>query len=166
MTLNDNIWQSLEGGYRMPYDASVPLRRLEEATNNTERESIFEELWDELHHQGDVGIASYLSLPQLVRIAKAKNLFDWNVLGLCAVIEQQKQMSNNPELPKEFSTYYQNGLNELKLFILANLERQCDSETFRIACSALATVSGEIKLGKAIIELEGDTMDEFLEQFQ
>lgn len=165
MTLDDDIWKSLAGGYQTPYDASIALKKLEAAGTNDEMRPIFEELWNELHHQGDVGLASYLSLPQLVRIARTKNLFDWNILGLCAVIEQERHLHNNPELPKEFSDYYQNGLAELKSFLLSHLARPLDSETFRIACSALATVSGEIKLGKAIIELEDASLDEFLEQF-
>ena len=63
MTLNDNLWKELQGGYRMDYDASVPLRQLEQTTDK----KYMDELWIELHHQGDVGLASYLSLPQLVR---------------------------------------------------------------------------------------------------
>ena len=163
--LDDNIWASLEGGYRTSYDASIPLKRLEASSSSAQMQPVFEELWEELHHQGDVGIASYLAVPQLARIAKEKDVFDWNILGLCAVIEQQRHLAANPQLPKEFSEYYDNGLNELKSFILSKIGKPLDSETFRIACSTLATVSGEIKLGKAILELEGSTMDEFLDQF-
>jgi len=68
--LNDNRWKEFDGGYRMPYDASVPLKRLEEATSTEEINSVFAELWSELHHQGDVGLVSYYSVPHLIRIAK------------------------------------------------------------------------------------------------
>jgi hypothetical protein len=34
-----------------------------------------------------------------------------------------------------------------------------------VALSVLAICTGRIKLGKAIMELEGDVLDEFLEQF-
>lgn len=114
--LDDNIWASLEGGYRTSYDASRPLKKLQAASNAAQMQPVFEELWQELHHQGDVGIASYLAVPQLVRIAKEKDVFDWNILGLCALIEQQRHFSGNPQLPKEFSEYYQNGLNELNSY--------------------------------------------------
>ena len=87
MTLDADVWKKSQGGYKIDYDASVPLRQLEEANDEEEIKRIYDELWNELHHQGDVGLASYLSLPQLVRIGKIKGLFDWNLLGLCCVID-------------------------------------------------------------------------------
>lgn len=29
LTLDDPRWQELQGGYKLPYDASIPLRRME-----------------------------------------------------------------------------------------------------------------------------------------
>lgn len=42
----------MHGGYRIPYDASAPLIQLEAGRH------VWDELWNELHHQGDVGDAS------------------------------------------------------------------------------------------------------------
>jgi hypothetical protein len=165
MTLDDKLWKKLQGGYRIDYDASVPLRKLEEAKDEEEIKKIYDELWNELHHQGDVGLASYLALPQLVRIGKSKGLFDWNLLGLCCVIEQQRHLGHNPPLPKEYVDYYGNGLKELKQFVVANISTEKDETTVRMALATFATCSGQIKLGKSIMELEDDVMDEFLEQF-
>lgn len=166
MELTDKIWQELEGGYRVPYDVSVPLRRLEQANDSDTINKIWEELWNELHHQGDVGLASYLAVPQLARIGKLKGLFDWNLLGICSVIEQQRHLGDNPTLPIEFHDYYNKGLDYLRRFILDNIDRDLDHTTFLIALSTLATCSGRIKFGKAILKLEDkDILDEFLEQF-
>src|SRR5687768_15642034 len=71
LPLDDKRWSSLDGGYRVPFDASVPLRQLEHAEN---LQPIWDELWNELHHQGHVGVASYAAVPHLVRIARARNL--------------------------------------------------------------------------------------------
>jgi hypothetical protein len=165
ITLEDNLWKELKGGYKTPYDASSALKRLERTSDKQEIDRIFEELWDELHHQGDVELASYLALPQLVRIAKNKNLFDWNVLALSATIEQQRHLGKNPPLPTQYVDYYENGLRELKEFIISNLSSVKDETTFRSALSALAACNKEIKLSKAIIEMSEDVLDEFLEQF-
>ncbi len=166
MKLTDKIWQDLKGGYKTPYDVSLPLRKLEQADDPEAIKLIFQELWNELHHQGDVELASYLAVPQLVRIGRSKNLFTWNLLGLCAVIEQQRHLGNNPVLPPEFQHYYEEGLKSLKRFVLENLNRDLDDTTYIIALATLATCSGRIKLGKAIAELEDKSiMDEFLEQF-
>jgi hypothetical protein len=165
MTLDDEKWKELEGGYRTEYDVSIPLKNLEETDDKETIKKILNELWGELHHQGDVGLASYLAVPQLAKIGKNKGLFDSSLLALCAVIEQQRQLGDNPSLPSEYHGYYENGLMELKQFIISKIGLERDEETLRIALSALATCSGQVKLGKAIIELEGDVMDEFLEQF-
>ena len=105
MELTDKIWQELEGGYRNLYDASNPLSQFENTNEPEIIKKIWEELWNELHHQGDVGIASYLAVPQLIRIGIKKDLFDWNLLGLCTVIEQQRHLGDNPDLPIEFQNY-------------------------------------------------------------
>ncbi|HEY5750957.1 MAG TPA: hypothetical protein VIU12_33065 [Chryseolinea sp.] len=165
MNLDDSIWQEIEGGYRVDYDVSVPLKRLEATNDKTEIESIFKELWNELHHQGDVGLASYLALPQLARIARQKNSFDWNVLGLCATIEQQRHWGKNPKLPGQYLEYYNAGMRDLKVFIIANLDKVLDNETIRVVYSALATFSGQHRLGKVIIEMDEGTIDEFLENY-
>ena len=164
ITLNDNLWKELKGGYKVPYDVSVPLKRLEATRDQEEMERIYLELWDELHHQGDVDLASYLAVPQLVRIAKERDLFNWNLLALCATIEQQRQLGKNPPLPGLYEGYYQDGLAELRTFIVAKIGSTTDEITFRSALSALAVCNGYSKLSKAIIELSDDVIDEFLEQ--
>lgn len=73
LSLTDPIWLELQGGYRMPYDASKALAQMEGG------ESVWDELWNELHHQGDVGVASYAAIPQLVRISEARRGSDWNL---------------------------------------------------------------------------------------
>lgn len=165
ITLNDNLWKGLKGGYKTTYDVSVPLKRLEATKDELEIENIFQELWNELHHQGDVDLASYLAVPQLVRIARERNLFDWNVLAICATIEQQRQLGQNPALPKLYEDYYFDGLTQLKKFIVENIETIKDEITFRSSLSALAACHGHIKLSKAIIEMSDDVLDEFLQQY-
>jgi hypothetical protein len=165
MTLDDIRWRELQGGYRIEYDASIPLRQLEAAKDEIEINKIYDELWNELHNQGDVGLASYLSLPQLVRIGKSKGRFDLNLFGLCCVIEQQRHLGQNPSLPKEYTDYYYNGLRELKQFVISNIAAEKDETILRMALAAFATCSGQVKLGKSIMELDNDVMDEFLKQF-
>jgi hypothetical protein len=60
LSLEDRKWQEFHGGYRVSYDASVALRSIQDGID------VWDELWEELHHQGDVDIASYASVPQLV----------------------------------------------------------------------------------------------------
>ena len=154
----------------MKADTECPMtllflyRKLEQPNDPEIIEQVWKELWNELHHQGDVGLASYLALPQLVRIGKSKELFDWNLLGLCSIIEQQRHLESNPTLPPEFRDYYTKGLEELKQFVLYNLSRDLDDTTYIVALATLATCTGRTKLGKAIMELEdSDIAEEFLQ---
>lgn len=163
--LNGDIWRSLEGGYKIPYDASMALRKLESARTPAEVTAVYEELWNELHHQGDVGVASYAALPHLVRIARLKKLFDWNVVGLCCTIEQQRHEKGNPPLPPEFTTDYLSALTDLREYVLENFKGDMGDELMRTSLSALATCSGRVTLGKAILEMSDDVLEEFLENF-
>jgi hypothetical protein len=52
MDLNDARWRGLKGGYKMPYDPRPALQRL---AAGVERGAAWDELWQELFHQGDVG---------------------------------------------------------------------------------------------------------------
>jgi hypothetical protein len=65
MDLNDPRWKSMEGGYRPHYD---PRPALETLSQDPGSAAAWDELLNELHHQGDVGHASYAALPVLVDI--------------------------------------------------------------------------------------------------
>tara|TARA_R110001606_G_scaffold399125_2_gene580917 strand:+ start:3955 stop:4278 length:324 start_codon:yes stop_codon:yes gene_type:complete len=107
-----------------------------------------------------------LALPQLVRIGIKKKLFDWNLLGICSTIEQQRHAGHNPQLPAEFKDYYLKDIADLTDFVTSNLHKDLDKTTLIMALSTIATCGGQIKLGKAIMEMEDeDLLDEFLQQF-
>jgi|KBSSwiStaDraftv2_1062776.scaffolds.fasta_scaffold08915_12 hypothetical protein len=164
--LNDNRWKEFDGGYRMPYDASVPLKRLEEATSTEEINSVFAELWNELHHQGDVGLVSYYSVPHLIRIAKEKKLYDFNAIGLVTTIEIERY-SNNPKLPEEFEEEYLYSIQkELPELIMQMINENWDTSLSVVVLSALAVSKGHIKIADAILKMEDqDTLNEFLENY-
>ncbi|MBL7725036.1 MAG: hypothetical protein JNK27_12860 [Chitinophagaceae bacterium] len=164
--LNDSNWKELEGGYRMPYDASVPLKKLETDVSKQEIDAAFAELWNELHHQGDVGLASYFAVPHLIRIAKEKKLFDYNVPGLVTTIEIERH-TDNPKLPKEFEEAYLFSIQEeLPDLISQMMKVKWDMTLTATALAALAVSKGHIQLADAILKLEEQsTLSEFLENY-
>jgi hypothetical protein len=164
MELDDRIWATLAGGYKIPYNASRPLKKLRDATRQDEFAPVFAELWDNLHHQGDVGIASYLAIPQLVSICINKKLLDWNFIGLCVVIENCRLDGNNPELPEEYQNPYFESLSQFERYLLLNFKSITDQTALRLSLALFATVNGQPGLGKAIEILEEDLLQEFLEQ--
>jgi hypothetical protein len=165
MNLDDPIWSKLEGGYRIPYDVSVPLKQLISTDDSKIISDIFAELWDNLHHQGDVGLASYLAIPQLVAICIDRKSLDPNFVGLCVTIENRRQEENNPKLPEEYQYLYLNALNNLESYLLSNYKSITNETTLRLTLALFATLNGQANLGKAIENLDEDTLNEFLEQF-
>ena len=165
MDLDNKIWQTLDGGYKIPFDASIPLRKLRSTSDQKVIKDTFADLWDNLHHQGDVGLASYYSLPQLVIICLDKKSFDWNLIGLCVLIEHCRQTEHNPKRPDELKTEYFNALKSLEQYLLINFKKIKDPTTLRLTLALFATVSGQVKLGKAIENLDEGMVKDFLEQF-
>ncbi len=165
MDLNNPIWKTLKGGYGSIYDASIVLRNLEETESPESIEEISNELWQELHHQGDVGLASYYSLPHIVKILQEKNLNNWKLTGLCSVIEQQRHTVDNPDLPEDLIDDYTTAISKLKALAIKSLNEVKDKTTLIVLLSTIATCSGHFKLGIAISEMENDDLiDEFLKQ--
>lgn len=163
--LNDPKWKELKGGYGTPYDASIALTKLEETKNSQEVDEILAELWEELHHQGDVGIASFFAVPHLVRIAKEKDRISSSLLGLIAVIEVQRH-KKNPKIPKEYQESYLNSLKVISDLIEIAKNRDWDLSFTATALSALAASKGQIKVAEALLNFDDeDVLDEFLETY-
>jgi hypothetical protein len=84
LSLSDKRWESLKGGYRVLYDPRPVLARLE-AKYDTKK--IWRELWENLHHQGEVGDASYAAVPYLVEAYRKAGDLDWNIYAMVSTIE-------------------------------------------------------------------------------
>jgi hypothetical protein len=91
----NTVWTGLLGGYRLPYDPRSALAKLECG----EVDVALAELWNELHHQGDVDTASYVAVPELVRMYEGRSTPDWNTFALVGTIELERGRHQNPALP-------------------------------------------------------------------
>jgi len=162
MDLNDKTWTRLEGGYRIPYDASGPLKRLRDSANLKEIDSALDELWENLHHQGDVGIASYLSIPKIIESLSQRRSFDWKFIGLVVLIENCRINGGNPELPAEYNDYYFGALSAFERYLLENFKSLSDPECLQSSLAFLATVNGLPGLGRVIEYLDDESIREFI----
>jgi hypothetical protein len=158
LSLADPVWRELEGGYRVPYDASTALIQMERG------ESVWEELWEELHHQGDVGVASYAAIPQLVRIAQARRASDWNLYALAATIEIERHRNSNPPLPEWLSASYKSAWEGLVKLALTDLAGKPDELTLRTALSVVALGRGDLKLGAMLNHADENEIDAYVEE--
>ncbi len=158
LSLDDARWKDLEGGYRSPYDASTALRSFKDGVD------VWDELWNELHHQVDVGLASYAAVPQLVSLAGEQASRDWNFYGIVATIEVASHRKDNPSLPEWLRQSYDEAWSLVSAIAVRDLESTRDSLTTQAIFSVLALAKGDLKLGALLSNLDGSELDELLDE--
>ncbi len=139
LSLDDNRWIDLKGGYRTKFDPRPPLMALE--TGN-DTEAVWHELWENLHHQGDVGEASYAAVPHLVRIYCLRGVVDWNTYGIVATIELARGHAKNPPLPGWLEEDYRRAIQELAETGIIAIMQANDPEDVRAILSIIAIFKG------------------------
>jgi hypothetical protein len=136
---DDKRWEQLAGGYRTPFDPRPALLRLE---SNLQLEDAWDELWEGLHHQGDVGEASYAAVPHIVRIYRERRGDRWRTFGLVALIELARGRSRNPEVPNWLKQYYFQAIQELAGLGSAGVMSEKDRDAIRAMLSVIAIAKG------------------------
>jgi hypothetical protein len=139
LNLNDRRWQTFAGGYRVPFD---PRRQLSKLAANNDTKAAWHELWEGLHHQGDVGEASYAAVPHLVRIYRESGLVDWNTYAIVAVIELARDSGKNPEVPEWLKGDYFQAIRDLAEIGATEVLKAKNSEDIQAMLSILAIAAG------------------------
>ncbi len=149
--LNEERWKEFEGGYRLKYDVSIPLLQLE---SGTELDSIWSELWENLYHQGDVGIASYAAIPHVVRITRQREILNFNPFALIGAIELARGQGTNPALPIWLREDYEQSLWHIVRYACAKIDEDWDSSLLKSVLSLIAVIKGNRDLGALILEID------------
>ena len=159
MDMDDARWNGLEGGYRMLYDPRPAVARLV----NGDR-SAWEELWEDLHHQGDLGVASYAAIPLLVENVDAIGVSDWNLYGIAAVIEEERQNGRNPEIPLWLVNDYRTAWDRLCSFA-ADAFRDAESpELISSILAVLAHAKKQLNLARFAMQFTEEERQEVLDR--
>jgi hypothetical protein len=162
LAYNDPKWRELKGGYKILYDPTPALKQLERGTDAA---SAWHELWEELHHQGDVGEASYAAVPHLVRIHQATHSLDWNLYALASTIEIERHQKTNPPLPDWLAKSYHEAWATLLGLAIDDLKQANDDISTRALLGAIAIGKGMLKLGDVISTFTDDELLEILDQY-
>ena len=166
LKLKNTDWHPLLDKSILQLEVYKLVNELQSAQNFETIDEIWKDIWKNLHNQGDVSIQSYLSLPQIVNIYIHKKLYDENLLNFCNIIEQQRRLGINPELPAEHENYYYNGLNLLKSYAISQLKTPLNETLFTLTLALIANCNGNVMLGKSIFELKDEIiLHQFLQQF-
>ncbi len=142
LPFDDCRWAGLKGGYRMPFDPRPALLRIE---SGLDVGSAWHELWEDLHHQGDVDEVSYATVPHLVKMCRERSgttWSGWNVCALIGVIDIARRNGTNPEIPEWCRQDYFAALAELGVLAAADLVRTPEEDEVRaLLCIVALTKS-------------------------
>jgi hypothetical protein len=158
MDMDDPRWNGLLGGYRLPYDPRSALLSLERGQNV---DAAWSELWQELHHQSDVGEASYAAVPHLVRIHAQRGIPDWNTYAMVATIEDIRHEPDNPAIPPWLRQSYDEALRQLVTLGLEEFKQAETQELIDSIYAVLAIGKGRLLLARFAMFTE-DEREELL----
>ena len=148
-SLDDKRWQRLEGGYRTQFDPRPFLLKLEAGSDT---KAAWHQLWEGLHHQGDVGEASYAAVPHLVRIYRDRGVLDWNTYAIVATIELARDYGKNPDVPEWLKENYLHAIRTLAELGAAEVLQAKSSENVRAILSILAIAAGARTHARFLLE--------------
>jgi hypothetical protein len=157
LSFDDERWNHLMGGYKTPFDPRPSLKKLDSKQNTA---TAWEELWEELHHQGDVGDASYAAIPALVRIHRSGGAADWNLYAMVATIELARTEPHNPELPDWLREDYFRSIQELAQMGIKEVLCADEREATRAILSVIAIARGLRMHGKFLVAYSEDELSE------
>jgi hypothetical protein len=163
LRLTDKRWTKLMGGYRTAFDPRPSLHNLE---SNVHVQEAWHELWEQLHHQGDVGEASYAVVPHLVRIHSERRLDDWNVYALVSVIELARGKGKNPEVPEWLKEEYFSAIQDLAKVGSTEILRAKDPDVVRAILSTLALAKGARTHARFLLDYSEEEMTDFERRVQ
>ncbi|HEY6444832.1 MAG TPA: hypothetical protein VIY53_00115 [Acidobacteriaceae bacterium] len=146
---NDERWMHLAGGYRTEYDPRPALAQLRSGQNEG---APWSELWNELHHQGDVGEASYAAVPELVKIYKQRGIIHWQTYAMVATIELQRTEAGNPKLPVWLADDYLTAIQELAVAGARDIFQTSEPDTIRAILGLIAIARGLRVCGRLLAQ--------------
>lgn len=158
--LLEERWNTLRGGYRVPYDPRTAIAKI----GTSESDAAWAELWDQLHHQGVVDTASYAAVPELVAAYEKRVAPDWNVHALVGTIELQRGRGKNPELPAWLEPTYDQALARIAELASDDLNRTGDLIVARAALGILALAKYLRGYARILLELDESEVEEIIEE--
>jgi len=129
-------------------------------------EQAWSELWDGLHHQGDVDTASYAAVPHLVRIHRRRDVPDWNTYALLGAIERQRRTPRNPAIPDWLTNDYQLAWHGIIELALQDLARSTDPLLVQAALGAVAIARGLRRIAEVLLDFTEDELDEMVSKYR
>jgi hypothetical protein len=156
LDLNDPRWGELLSGYRLPYDPRNALAALESDSDNAWRE-----LWDELHHQGDVDTAAYAAVPHIVHNYRKLRRPDWNAYALVGVIALAEG-GQNPRIPGWLEEDFRSAISDFAEVGAREVLVADDPVLIQSALGIIALAKGLRHTGKLLLVYDEDEIGDMV----
>ncbi len=145
----------------MLYDPRPALLRIENGDP-----AAWQELWEDLHHQGDVDLASYAAVPHIVRIQQTRRDVDYNPYGLIGCIELCRGVGNNPPLPEWLTNGYWDAWSRVSSLACRDLGQTDNSTTVIAILGALALAKKQRVVGEVLMDFTQDELTEMVRMYR
>lgn len=155
INLEDVRWLNMTGGYKTPLDPRPLLKRLGADSDTKE---VWQELWNELHHQGDVGDASFAAVPFLVESYRERGVIAWNTYAIVAIIELARREGKNPDVPRWIADDYFHAIGELAKIGTTEVLQAETPEDVRAILSVIAIEKGLRAHGRFLVNYSEDEL--------
>ena len=159
LPLDDSRWNEYRGGYNLAVSDLVPFLRKLQSIDLTEED--WKILWDDLHHQGDLGEASYAVVPYIVEYARKAPVIAWHAFGFPAVVELERTENNNPEVPEEIRESYTSAMKELPQIALSRGAEAWGEDCFEAVMACLALSLGHRTHARVYLDLTESEIPDF-----
>ena len=160
LSADDARWGLLNGGYGTRFDPRPVIERL----RGLDAQSAWAELWGELHHQGDLGDASYVAVVLLSELQRTSPLNLTHLFAFCSTVEVERRRVSNPPIPPWLEPEYRSALAALRELALTTLRQNRDREESRAALAIVALAGGDVQVGALIWHQSDDTLLEYLNE--
>jgi hypothetical protein len=145
-------WSRLTDANGDPYDPRGAL----EAIAGGDADSGYDDLWQRVHHQGDLGIAAFAVVPGLVRLMRDRAAPDWRAYALIATIEERRKADGSPRVPDWLGGSYASAMREVVQPALAHLHNAEDDVDVRSLLAVLAHAKGQRTVGAIALWTEDE----------
>jgi hypothetical protein len=161
LPLDDLRWKTYRSGYnRGAFDTVSLIRELQRSGFS---EAFWERAWDDLHHQGDVGEASYAIIPYMVEYQSSLSQLDEQLFHFATVVELARPENGNPPVPAEIELSYELALRKLPVLGAEKMRRGCTPHVVMGIASVTALAAGQRLLARAYLDFGRDAAVAFIE---
>ena len=165
LSLDSPRWAELQHAYGAASDIPGLLRQLSTLPPCDMGEEPWATLWSSLAHQGDVYPASFAAVPHVVSaLATDPLIADSSYFQFPAWVECCRARKN-VSIPDDLVLAYKHALSQLPQLVADASKRPWRDGFMQCALGAIAAAKGEIAVAEAVMELDSEIAEQFLEWF-